>query len=98
MGNWVVSASTLQRRLDTLSVNGKSGDETNFKNSWTFDPEANPLASIVICTPSWMQSAIAVNSLSVNPLVVIAGDPMRMPPGTSALLSPANFEMYQGLV
>ena len=93
MGNWVVSASTLLRRFDTLSVKGKSGAATNFKNSWSFDPEANPLASIVICTPSWMKSAIAVNSFSVNPLVVIAGDPMRMPPGTSALLSPGKFEM-----
>lgn len=29
-----------------------------------------------------------MNSFSVNPRVVMAGDPIRMPPGTKALLSP----------
>ncbi|KAK0570909.1 hypothetical protein LWI29_008287 [Acer saccharum] len=88
IGNWVVRASTLQRRSYTLSIKEKLGDVTNFMKSWSFDPLTDCLASRVICTPSWMKSATATNSFSANPLVVMAGDPMRMPPGTSALLLP----------
>ena len=88
IGNWVVRASTLLCKSETRSVNAKSGDVTNFMKSWSFDPETDFFASRVSCTPSWMKSAVAMNSFSENPLVVMAGDPMRIPPGTRALLSP----------
>ena len=88
IGNWVVRVSTLLCKSDTRSIKGKSGDVTNFMKSRSFDPETDFFASRDSCTPSWMKSAVAMNSFSENPLVVIAGDPMRMPPGTRALLSP----------
>lgn len=87
-GYWVVKASTLLCKFNTLSIKGNSGEVTNFKKSWSFEPETNFLASRVICTPSLMKSATVTNSFSEKPRVVIAGEPMRIPPGTSALLSP----------
>lgn len=89
-GNWVVRSSTLHLKSFTLSIKEKSVEATNFMKSWSFDPVTICLASSVICTPSWIKSAMAINSFSVNPLVVIAGDPMRIPPGTRALLSPVH--------
>lgn len=86
----MVRASTLERRSDIRSVKGKSEVVTNLRNSWSFDPGASGLASRVILTPSWMKSATATNSFSVKPRVVMAGDPIRMPPGTRALLSPMH--------
>lgn len=87
-GNWVVRTSTLLWRSNKRSLNGKSGDATNFKNSWSFVLGINLFASRVSWTPSWIKSAVATNSLSLKPLVVMAGAPIRIPPGTRALLSP----------
>lgn len=87
-GYWIVKASTLLCRSSTLSIKGNSGEVTNFMKSWSLEPETKFLASRVICTPSLIRSATVTNSFSEKPRVVIAGEPMRIPPGTSALLSP----------
>lgn len=42
-----------------------------------------------------MKSATNMKSFSVKPLVVRAGVPMRMPPGTIALLSPITVQLDQ---
>lgn len=47
-GNPTVKASTLFRRFDTLSIDMKSGDGTNFIKSWGLEPEDNFFVSRVI--------------------------------------------------
>ena len=90
MGKREVKDSTLSLRLSTLSLNGNSGDVTNLVNSPSFVPETSFLASIVISTPSLIKSATTTKSFSDSPLVVIAGVPILIPPGTNALLSPVS--------
>lgn len=88
MGNWFVKASTLVLSMEMASLRANAGDSTESMKSLSFVPLALALASSAICTPSWMQSATILKSFSLRPLVVIAGVPMRIPPGTRALLSP----------
>ncbi|RWW19379.1 hypothetical protein BHE74_00022530 [Ensete ventricosum] len=60
--------------------------------SLSFVPFTHALALSAIWTPSWMKSATASKSFSLRPLVVIAGVPTRIPPGTRALLSPSQHQ------
>lgn len=92
-GNWVAKSSTLRFKSNTWLINGKSGAVMNLRKSWSFGLGDNFLASWVIFTPSCMKSATNMKSFSVKPLVVRAGVPMRMPPGTIALLSPITVQI-----
>eukprot|EP00268_Persea_americana_P023366 TRINITY_DN22996_c0_g1_i1.p2 TRINITY_DN22996_c0_g1~~TRINITY_DN22996_c0_g1_i1.p2 ORF type:complete len:104 (-),score=18.15 TRINITY_DN22996_c0_g1_i1:526-837(-) len=69
-------------RSEMCEPSENSGDCRKSKKSLSIVPLIEPLASSAICTPSWMKPAAAMESFSLNPLVVIAGVPMRMPPGT----------------
>jgi hypothetical protein len=53
--------------------------------------------SLAITTARWMNSATCSNSASPKPRVVSAGVPMRMPPGTMALLSPGTLFLFRVL-
>ena len=55
--------------------------------SLSLGPSAAALHSMAISTPLWMRSATRVKSSSSMPRVVMAGAPMRMPPGMSAEVS-----------
>lgn len=65
-------------------------DSTYSIKSFNLVPTHEPFALRPIWMPSWMKSATLMKSCSWNPRVVRAGDPMRIPPGRTALLSPAQ--------
>mmetsp|Transcript_4710 Transcript_4710/g.11943 ORF Transcript_4710/g.11943 Transcript_4710/m.11943 type:complete len:206 (+) Transcript_4710:461-1078(+) len=85
-GNWLAKVST---SFFKAVISGHSCSSSAALKSFSFGPTLD-LMSAVILTALSTKSATCTKSCSMNPLVVRAGVPILMPPGTRALVSPGT--------